>query len=94
MASTQTLITVPPIQPKITAEDLTAENPTANYLRVLSDSLQMDLEDEMKRGDQLAEELYQLDERLRKVEHDTEILLEVLADIDNEQNAEVGTAQI
>lgn len=94
--STQTIINVPHVQPKITEADLTSEKPTVNYLRVMADRLQMDLDDEMDRNQRLVAELGDLDEKMRKIDDDTEILLEVLADIDEEQQTdeEIGTAQL
>lgn len=92
---TQTTITVPHLQPKITAEDLTAATPTVNYLRVMADRLQTDYDVEMTRNGRLVEELGDADEKVTKIEEDMEILLEVLADIDEEQrDEELGTAHV
>ncbi|CAL2037679.1 unnamed protein product [Caenorhabditis brenneri] len=95
---TQTTIHVPHIQPTITAEDLTADSPTVNYLRVTADRLQLDFDDEMELNERLVQELCDLDERIGKIDDDTEVLMEVLADIDEEQDGEqddeIGTAHV
>uniref|UniRef100_A0A1I7U3Q9 Neogenin_C domain-containing protein n=1 Tax=Caenorhabditis tropicalis TaxID=1561998 RepID=A0A1I7U3Q9_9PELO len=92
---TQTIITVPHIQPTITENDLTSEKPTVNYLRMMADRLQMDYDDEVERNERLVEELGDLDEKIGKIDDDMEILLEVLEDIDEEQmDDELGTTNV
>ncbi|PIC40365.1 hypothetical protein B9Z55_011733 [Caenorhabditis nigoni] len=90
--STQTQISISHIQPKIVETDLTAATPTINYLRVMADRLQMDQDDEMEENGRLIQELGDLEEQQRKLDDDMEILLEVLADIDEEQ--EIGIAHV
>ncbi|EFP01167.1 CRE-GMN-1 protein [Caenorhabditis remanei] len=93
--STQTSISVPHTQPAITESDLTADTPTVNYYRVMADRLQMDYDDEIERNGRLVAELGDLDEQTTKIDEDMEILLEVLADIDEEQMGdELGTAHV
>ncbi|CAP39400.1 Protein CBR-GMN-1 [Caenorhabditis briggsae] len=93
--STQTQISVAHVQPKIVESDLTAATPTINYLRVMADRLQMDQDDEMEENGRLIRELGDLEEQQRKLDDDMEILLEVLADIDEEQaDDEIGIAHV
>ncbi|CAI2348820.1 unnamed protein product [Caenorhabditis sp. 36 PRJEB53466] len=93
--STQTTISVPHVPPRITEQELMAERPSVNYLRVLADRLQTDLDSELERNLRLVEELCTLDEQLSKTDRDMTILEEVFAEIEEEQEAkEVGTADL
>uniref|UniRef100_A0A8R1DRE3 Geminin n=1 Tax=Caenorhabditis japonica TaxID=281687 RepID=A0A8R1DRE3_CAEJA len=84
--STQTNVTVRHVALPITPNDLCSDEPSANYLRVLADRLHEDLEEEKQRNARLVQELGDLDEKLQKIDDETEMLLEVIDDIEQEQN--------
>uniref|UniRef100_A0A8R1E2Z5 Uncharacterized protein n=1 Tax=Caenorhabditis japonica TaxID=281687 RepID=A0A8R1E2Z5_CAEJA len=86
-SSTQTDISTTHRAPLITLEDLCSEQPTAQFLKALANRLHEELAEEIIRNSQLVEELCQVEEEIQKLEEDTELLLDVLHDIDEEQKA-------